>query len=711
MPSIAPAKTTRQARTTSTAGPAAAARRRSPWWLRRLPDDTVEQGNDAGSCPEEDDDTNSDEEEEDDKDDPTPAAPEDTADDNEGDQNPFVARSGDGSFVSQAWLSEAADTVSGLLGRIDELETLLDGNSPPDGDGGHAAPRKSTKRVASRKHRPTQENLLQEFLKGTRPRTREHCSLQVLAQKLESDQAPPEIKKAAEDQKAFEATRSDRKSLGRRKGSRPSSSDTFHKLVEGRKRVRVPLDTALLKLGKGRAIFRSLKLRLRRNVKKLALPFPRELLRPHCVDGQFSGSVKVWDKSTPLLLLSDFDHRSIVVSVYDDAGGFLFNFDYDQLSPAGLGHWLVFIEWLATVSEGPQVEEGDQHRQPPLPRELLRPHSSNGVFSGYVKLRATAQELETLLEGDGSAAATASSSATTAGFSSAASRRRKAGRKRGAGFEQPIKTFNALASGRKKVRVSIDSCLCRVSKHAGALRHLKLLHQDRRLRAVHLPLPRALLAPHACNGIFDGYATHGVLCGFAKVSCETSEPGKPSWLAENVHVSIYSEEGVLLFVYCCEDLSDAGVELFYIFAEWLALTSEELAASQINPLSAHESRRGSSRPLQLQAPAFSERHLPGAASWYLQDGIFRGFLRVSDVSVSNVQASSFAEELLIITVYDIAGAPLFSYGLRELSDAGAGHWEVLCEWLALGSQAMIPKGTNTTPARRPPGLERSRRTL
>lgn len=35
----------------------------------------------------------------------------------------------------------------------------------------------------------------------------------------------------------------------------------------------------------------------------------------------------------------------------------------------------------------PQVEEGDQHRQPPLPRELLRPHSSNGVFSGYVKVR------------------------------------------------------------------------------------------------------------------------------------------------------------------------------------------------------------------------------------------------------------------------------------------------------------------------------------
>lgn len=162
----------------------------------------------------------------------------------------------------------------------------------------------------------------------------------------------------------------------------------------------MPLDTALLKLGKGRAIFRSLKLRLRRNVKKLAIPFPRELLRPHCVDGQFSGSVKVWDKSTPLLLLSDFDHRSIVVSVYDDAGEFLFIFDYDQLPPAGLGHWLVFIEWLATVSEGvdassqasmparplfnpvgpsmasklfrgrcpfaqPQVEEGDRHRQPP----------------------------------------------------------------------------------------------------------------------------------------------------------------------------------------------------------------------------------------------------------------------------------------------------------------------------------------------------------
>lgn len=96
---------------------------------------------------------------------------------------------------------------------------------------------------------------------------------------------------------------------------------------------------------------------------------------------------------------------------------------------------------------------------------------------------------------------------------------------------------------------------------------------------------------------------------------------------------------------------------------------------------------------------------------HMADGIFRGFLRVSDVSVSNVQASSFAEELLIITVHDIAGAPLFSYGLRELSDAGAGHWEVLCEWLALGSQAMIPKGTNTTPARRPPVLERSRRTL
>lgn len=143
--------------------------------------------------------------------------------------------------------------------------------------------------------------------------------------------------------------------------------------------------------------------------------------------------------------------------------------------------------------------------------------------------------------------------------------------------------------------------------------------------AVRLPVLRELVRR---------YATHGALCGFAKVSCETSEPGKPSWLAENVHVSIYSEEGVLLFVYCCEDLSDAGVELFYIFSEWVALTSEELPASQINPLSAHESRRGSSRPLQLQAPAFSGRHLPGAASWYLQ-----GELIIQGMAYANLRSA------------------------------------------------------------------------
>lgn len=149
-------------------------------------------------------------------------------------------------------LSAAYWVVSTSSRRFSTATAPPAATAPPDGDGGHAASRESTKRVAGRKHRPTQEDLLQEFLKGTRPvsvmlqtmttltidqRTREHCSLQVLAQKLESDQAPPEIKKAAQDQKAFEATRSDRKSLGRRKGSRPSSSDTFHKLVEGRKGV------------------------------------------------------------------------------------------------------------------------------------------------------------------------------------------------------------------------------------------------------------------------------------------------------------------------------------------------------------------------------------------------------------------------------------------------------------------------------------------